>query len=109
MVLFLVKHLSVCFAFSWLSCYNNFVESYHEYIEYSATYTVNKVLPEFTAGSSWAPTRRMCGMSCLQKTFCKTFNYHVKDLSCEYLVTDSRLIGRENELGYRPFISVSHV
>ncbi|XP_075253205.1 uncharacterized protein LOC142345007 [Convolutriloba macropyga] len=41
----------------------------------------------------------MCGVLCLQKSYCKSFNFHRKLGECRFLVTDSRLLQRPNDLG----------
>ena len=73
-------------------------------LEFSLTYTSLKVFEEFIHEFTIAESARLCGLACFQKSFCKSYNYHLKNKNCEYLVADSRLLEREGDLGkiYKP-------
>ncbi|XP_063720278.1 uncharacterized protein LOC134846814 [Symsagittifera roscoffensis] len=66
---------------------------------FSVTYTSVKILESFVNGTEKAKSSRLCGLSCLSRSFCRSFNYQLRSHDCEFLVTDSRLLDQENLLG----------
>ena len=69
------------------------------FLNFQFTYTVDDLFPEFVKERIQTISKRLCGLGCLDRSYCKSYNYHIRYFHCEFLVTDSRLLRREHELG----------
>ena len=66
---------------------------------FSVTFTNKKILETFINGTEKAKSSRLCGLACLSRSFCRSFNFQWRSHYCEFLITDSRLLGQEHLLG----------
>ena len=66
---------------------------------FSVTFTNKKILETFINGTEKSKNSRLCGLACLSRYFCRSFNFQWRSHYCEFLITDSRLLGQEHLLG----------
>ena len=77
----------------------NLAFSSEDFLHYYITHTSSEIFVDFIKDTMSAESARYCGLYCIQFTYCKSFNYHLKFHMCHLLVTDSRLLQQEDQLG----------